>query len=465
QIDKPDALEWTRFTQRAQHVRCLDWNVPFSISLPALLTLSKHRPASHVLLPNLRQLVWHEPRPQYFQFWNLFLTPTLRDLQIQSISPEPKALLALFQHAAEVCKEVKILHLGIDTGRPPKNADNFAWLCGGEVGDAFTIFLEGLKFLRDYSADASMSAGCVQALARLPQLEMLFLKVGRHDLKNLAQQLPMRNPDSAAEEACFGSLRVLELHVPVLDATTRAVIGALQSCTLEDFTLVPQHPPDTATFRAHLEVISRASYSTSLTAIELDFDSTRREKEISLQTLDLGVALRPLYALPQIRTMKISGPVVTLSERTLSDIAAAWPALNVLALISTVVHPSASAYCPSLADLAPLACRCPKLSVLELHLSAIEVPTETKMTSLLGEGPSRCQLRYLAAYDAPIVNPARVAACLSRLFPALKNVEYYGRALFPRNGREVYEKNWKRVQDYSRGVEPPVNPLMHPLNE
>ncbi|KAI9064744.1 hypothetical protein FKP32DRAFT_1602816 [Trametes sanguinea] len=197
---------------------------------------------------------------------------------------------------------------------------------------------------------------------------------------------------------------------------------------------------------------------------DLDFDPGQPEKTRP-PTLDLGTALRPLYALPQIENIIVRAPVVMLSEHTLADIAQAWPALEVLSLISTpIVHPSSSVYCPTLADLAPLARHCTRLHTLELHVNAIAVPAERTVARLMGPEASRCALRCFTAFDAPVVNPERVAAFLRRLFPELREVEYRGAAVFPRDARKVYQANWRQVQDYCRGEAPAVHPLMRSLN-
>ncbi|OSD07933.1 hypothetical protein PYCCODRAFT_367469 [Trametes coccinea BRFM310] len=467
QVDDPDALDWTRYLHHAQHVRRLHWHNPSTISLLALSVLSTRRPSSSSssgplpLLPNLRELTWHETRPQFFPFAHLFLAPSLRDLHVHTARPDPAALMALFEHAAARCKNVETLDLCTDA-----HGDQEGVLCEGEggkgVGNALAKLLGGLRALREYSGDVWLPAGCVEALAGSKRLELLGLHMAQREVEAVAKSL--KDSDGAVRREWFGALKMLGLNVPRLDESTKTLVGSLQTHDLIDILLVAHHQADTHTLKAHLDAIAHAPSHAALTSVQIDFDTLLQEK-MHPPTLDLGAALRPLYALPQIEHLIVRGPLVTLSEHTLADIANAWPALEVLSLISTpIVHPSASAYCPALADLAPLARKCARLHALELHLNAVAVPAEPTVARLMGAEASRYALRCFTAFDAPVANPERVAAYLRRLFPEVREVEYRGAAVFPRDAQVVFEENWRRVQDYCRGKAPPVHPLMRPLN-
>ncbi|KAI8986866.1 hypothetical protein BD414DRAFT_440434 [Trametes punicea] len=442
QIDDPDALDWTRFFHYAPHVRHFYWHGPEDVSLLALSALALRRPHDRPLLPQLHSLIWHEIRPQFFAFVHMFLAHTIRNLRIHTTCPEPAAMMALLEHAGKVCLAVETLDVCV------RVLDDGAVVCDPGVCEALARYLSRATDLREYYGDIYLPGSCVEALATLPRLQHLELYMLQDDMEAVAAYAA-RRVSTGGE--WFRALDILSLNVARLDASTQTFVSVIQSPSLMDLLLAAQHAPDTHMVKQHLEVVARAPFCACLAGFQLDID-TEWHEIVQPPMLDIGDALKPLYALSQIQHVIVRGPLVIIAPHTLENIAGAWPSLEILSLTSAVVgHHLPSRYCVSLADLAPLARKCPDLFTLKLHLNATVVPDEAAVAQLLGpEGATRCRLRSFTAFDAPIMNPQRVSWFLGKLFPQLRDVAYLGAAMYPMNAHIHFEELWKRVRDCRR---------------
>ncbi|KAI0646228.1 hypothetical protein C8Q79DRAFT_909525 [Trametes meyenii] len=440
QLKSPKRLDWTRFDRYAQHVRTLNWRERMDVSPLALSALPVYRQATgRPLLPKLRELIWRETRSAYFSFIYQLLTPTIRRLRIMACDHdlENDVMVALLDHASTVCTEVEVLEICSD------DLGDDMPTCNTAVGHALAQFLRLQQNLTQFWGEVYLSAECVRTLAELPKLELLELYVQHeetHSLATAAAQL-------SSEQPWFSSLRTLSLNVHQLDHDTEVLLGAIQSQTLAELLILTHCHPDTDTVHQHLEAVARAPYRRTLTGIQMEYE--RQPWETDRPPVAIGTALKPLYALPQMEYAIINAYSLVVDAPAIRDIANAWPALEILALIS--YNPSHQLDgCLSLSDLVPLALKCPELLTLEVHLNAMAVPNQQTTERLL-PGPSQSQMRCLTAFDAPINEPERVADFLKRMFPRLNEAEYRGAARFPYESQQLFEWRWKSVQDLLRG--------------
>ncbi|CDO73366.1 hypothetical protein BN946_scf185008.g129 [Trametes cinnabarina] len=443
-VSNPEILDWTRVEMHAPHIRAFLWWSADDVYEGAVSALSAHRPASlPALLPNLRKLYWREHRPRLFPYVQMFLTSTLRVMCVETVERDnPAGLVALYARMAEVCHELEELHVYRDVEQ--KHCQLGA-PCNPGLNQAMSEFFRRAKGLRKYVGDVFLSKECFEVLAGLPQLSVFSGPMMHDQLEKVAASIKDRIND---QETWFGSLMELALNVSRLDENTQAVVGAVKSSELAQLKHLVMQPPDTRTIQAHFEAISRAPYRSSLTCLDLIINT---RDDFPRPTIDLAHALRPLYALTQIKHFYVSGPLLMLSGTALSDIAEAWPALENLVVVGgPLVKPLDPAHCPRLTDLVHLARKCVRLHTLELHVNAEEVPSEETVEQLIGAEQSVCPLRTFIAHNAPISNPESVQVFLERLFPKLEEVDHGEMDAFPEDTQRTYGTAWKKVDGIRR---------------
>ncbi|KAH9846394.1 hypothetical protein C2E23DRAFT_890904 [Lenzites betulinus] len=443
QITRADRIEWTRFDYYAKHVRHFYWREREDVSLLALTALSFRRSVHAPLLPKLLSLSWHEIRPQYFSFIHLFLAPTIQAMHITVAELEAPILMAFFANARRVCKNVETFHICSET------VHDVMPTFDGFVGDALAEYLRSLQKLKEFCAEICLSARCVETLAALPRLATVEMFLHDAVVKAVAAY-PIHAPRGT--RGWFAALEMIALNVDHLDHHTKKLLGRFQGDVLRELLIQSVRQPTTAELAAHLEVVRRAPYADALETLQLEFEQPHDETHTPPVALDVGAALKPLYALPQIDTLIIRSFALAVDGRALRTIAEAWPRLEALSLISYAPHPPAAGNCAGLADLVPLALRCERLLVLELHLEAFVVPDRAARERLMpaATGPSRCPLRCLTVFNAPLVDPRAAVAFLERLFPKVWEVEYRGGAVFPHDAQDLFARNWGTVQAISR---------------
>ncbi|KAL1940944.1 hypothetical protein VTO73DRAFT_7580 [Trametes versicolor] len=417
-IIKPNELEWTRFRHYAQHVRTLCWNGDQDdVSLDTLSVLESVRGAAgQPLFPNLDELQWYEPRAEYFPFIRLFLTPTIRTMGLALPADfDVPIMVEALNHVGKTCKNVECLQVVTNEEENQGCRD-----CTGDLGDALAESLEGMRNLTNFAAEMLLSANCMAALAQLPGLSVLQIVVRNAEVDVFAVSTCLR------EGPCFPALRLLAINVDGLDGSTETILQAIQSEDLQTVSLHATCQPETWAIKQHLEVIAASLYRDALISLRLGFDIPFSRDGGPSPAFDVGHALQPLYALPQIDTFTIQGHKLIVDTNTLRDIATAWRKLEILSIIdmSDQLHPDSGAHAP-LDALIPVARGCPSLYLLELHVNTFVVPEEATVVRLLPQ-PSQSTLQYLSLYNAPIITqPSPLMTFLIRLFPELREVEHH----------------------------------------
>ncbi|KAI0826704.1 hypothetical protein BC628DRAFT_1437586 [Trametes gibbosa] len=435
-ITNPGKLKWTRFNQHAQYVRVLYWREKQDVSPLTLSAIMVCRSSGKPLLPHLKALSWYETRPLMFSFVHHLLTPTINTLNLSPAEFPPLVTKSFFDHAGTVCKDIENLCL-------------FSRYRGAELqefedgaGDAFVRFLKGQRRLVKFTGQFYLSAKCVEALAALPNLTIVHIY-----LWNVVVEEVVAGLQTACNDGWFDALELLALEVAELDWSTQKFLGAIQGRSLEELWIQCYYQPDTNTVKQHTEVIRHSPYHDSLTTLQLEFENPPNENMYT-PPVDVGEALRALYALPGIDSIVIRSFALTVSGAALRDMTNAWHRLQVLSLISYQPH-SPENKCISLVDLVPLAQNCVFLCTLEVHLDATNVPDDATLARLMPQ-QTKGLLQRIVVIDAPLVQPAPVAAYLTRLFPCMCEVEYWGVGRFQYDAQTIFERNWDVVQEIFR---------------
>lgn len=431
---KPDKLDWTRFHYYARHVRRLRWENRRDVSLLALEALAMHRPAGQPLLPHLRELKWYENSWAYFSFVHLFFTPTIRTLGLTPPDYAPPDIMALLEHASKMCPHLETFTFGTKALVDVELQE--------AADDALARFLHGMPTLRRCDCNVYVSANCVEALAALPKLSMLNLKI-RDVQPQEKTKIAALATRCSRNGQWFNTIQTLSIHVDQLDESTGAFVGAIHSEDLRNLVIYTHYHPDTYMVKKQLEVAVHSRFRESLRAVELELGHPRFESA-PLPFLDVGEALRPLYSLPHIERLIIRSYAMYAGADTLQDIAHAWRRLNTLSLISYTRYLLQTRVI-TLDALAPLARKCPNLDVLELSMSAADLPDKATLAQL--PDPSPCRLRSLTVFNAPINGSVdQVAGFLGKLFPHMDEVVYCGAERASREQQGAYEGLWKKVR-------------------
>ncbi|KAI0330662.1 hypothetical protein GY45DRAFT_1250302 [Cubamyces sp. BRFM 1775] len=423
----PAALDWTRFQHYAHSVRCLVWRQDHTdIPIETLAALSLHRPRSEPLLPQLCSLMWHDSREDYAAFIHMFLTPSIREMRINTVLLDPAATAALFEHARHACNNVEVLELHAGISRTLRPLHPVA-------DDALAKYLRSLTSLQEYHGVIILSAKCVEALGTRPNLRLV------QELYALPEELEAATAAATSLLATgewFKSVELLVLRLSRFSASSQAFLATIQSPTVSEvFISVVHGPADTSTLQEHMQVFTSAPFRHSLRTVRVEFgyDLIWYDDPAYLSVMHARTVLRPLLDLQQLDTLIFRTPRWDLDPATLRDISDAWPMLKTFSVaggfrICEHEESKTNGQCVTLLDLVPLARKCPDLLSLELHLCALEVPTidDAEVQHLLGPGPSRCGLDALRVFHGPIrlEDADAVAKFLKRLFPKLQRVDY-----------------------------------------
>lgn len=423
-INHPENLDWTRFDHYARYVQHFRWtgsrdnSVPY-ISSYTLPSLARFRRPDQPFMPKLHTLFWEEQDPAQLCHLKMFLTPTIRGLELASEDLSVSTVVPLFAEVVAVCRNLTFLRCTSRLYQESKPA--------GPDDEALAQILRGMPKLETFiGKGCKIPVGCVEVLATLPKLATLELTMDPKETDALATSAAA----GARTGRWFNTLVRLGLAVEQMDQNTAAFLCAVRSECLRGFAeiqLRTLNGPGSDMLKQRLETLAHSPFRNSLNRVVLDHIAPFEINGVEVP-LDLAHALQPLYAVPHIRHFTIQGSSLLANARlALRDIAHAWPELEALALISRRNDSvGAVAGCITLEDLVQLPRRCPRLRRLELHLHAETVPDAATLAHLLPE-PSQSPLRGpLVVHSAPIVDADRVADFLARLFPALDDVSYEG---------------------------------------
>ncbi|KAI0330656.1 hypothetical protein GY45DRAFT_1434486 [Cubamyces sp. BRFM 1775] len=416
----PDALDWTRYKYYAPFIRSLRWLSSDTISPEALAAVSLHSPYGNALLPRLSKLTWHDSQGCCMAFARMFLTPSIRELNLTVPDHHaPKATAAFFKYARRVCKGVEVLNLN-SCCEASKVCPRFPH--SNDVSLRLAEWLRALTNLRAFEGRSYLTANCVLALGVLPNLRTVRLENASRQMEAIAAAL---TSPSAAGKSWFKSVVTLHLWLHQLDGSSQVFLAAVQSTTLCNLLLFVYLPPDLLVARKHMQVCARAAYKHSLRSVTY-FVPVLENTNHPSSALPIKTILNPLFALQQITHVAVLVPHFDLDGDTLRAMSEAWPALKKLSILhgfhETEDLRGTSKYV-ALGDLVHLARNCPDLQDIGLHLDATNAPAvnDAEVQRLLPV-PSRCKLYKLMVPVAPIEDPVSVGRFLHRLFPDLRTI-------------------------------------------
>lgn len=384
-------------------MRTLCWEDRRDVSPLGLQALAVYRPARQPLLPHLRELVWNERSRVYFPFVSLLLTPTVRTLTLTPPGDlTPLDTIPLLEHTGKMCPLLEKFEIYIATEPGSDVLD-----CTGVVGDALARFLRGMPELTECILQAPVSTSCVEVLAVHPKLLVVHLHLLPPEMEEVAALAARRS----GSDPWFDLLKTFALSVCQLGDNTKTFLATIRSRSLSTLFLESRIQPETFVVTEHMDLVARSVFRKALSAIQL---ALYHLSDDANPVLDLGEALRPLYALPYMDTVLVSCCEMDITPTTLEDIANAWHELAILSLRNHKLgrdRPRTGRV--PLDILTPLAYKCPNLYMLGLQVHADTIPaTWHPALAKLLEQPSPSALRRFIAFDSPIVHPGRVASTL-----------------------------------------------------
>lgn len=426
-------------------------------------------PRNRQLFPQLQRLEWYAPGPKCNQHIQLFLAPTIQELALVLPSSQITHMPSLLSRIGKSCPNIVTLHVDVE-GSWKRRCTSFRQ-CRIRVGDAIARLVNTLPRLKSYKGGLHLSVDLLQALVTHPALHTLDLDLKKDDLHAYASTVARLSREGIRSDA----LKKLTLQLVRLDDRSEEFLCVFGRHPIGAITLNIQYRPITlSTITSHIALLARSACGASLTDIRLTLGVFPAYVPWpSTIKVAVGDVLEPLYALPHVKSVGIWADALFVDAATIRDIAAAWPALERLALLghqggSSSVHQWAQplTWFPSLEPtpdldlsptsvpldgLVPLVRNCPRLRELELQLNVDVLPDDGALARALGGKPSRCQLRLLETTGTPLRRPERVIEILRTLFPDLQTVKCIQDDMMIRNGSrsipwEMIEQNWLVVK-------------------
>lgn len=385
-----------------------DWMGP-SLSLRAWQELSAIRPAH--LLPNLQSLEWYSATDT-FLYVNLFLSPRLTSLNVRVIPNIPNVGPILASLPVGTLEELRFLDLSGDR----------------VVREAISkSVLRTTVTLRSIEVSSDLSDAAIRHVTRLPNLSDASVS-----FENLGRL-------SVSPDAAFPSLRTLETRVDGAGGWRYLMqnVKNLDSTVLHSWTVL--QPEEIVAVFEFLIVkgFHRTMHRLSF-AVFKPCNLTPR-------------VLSPLVKFRSLTRLSITSPCdpaqckSRLTNDALAQLAEALPRLVELFLGAAPCGSPARGI--TLAGLRPLSTHCVHLETVQIHFSALDIPTDIPDDALTNSSdqeplsPNHCHLFQLVVGALPV----------SISENSLLIVAYFLRQLFPRLSKIVWtvsDSPWAKVQEH-----------------
>ena len=408
----PLPSEWERVNRYANWMQNLsiyeDWMGP-NLSPKAWQELSVIRPAH--LLPNLQSLEWYSATDT-FVFINLFRSPRLTSLNVRVISNIPNVVPVLASLPVEKLEELRFLDLSGDRA----------------VQDTISnLVLRTTDTLRSIEVSSDLSDAAIRHVIRLPNLNDASVRFSNLDRR------------AAPVDAAFPSLRTLETRVDSNGGWKYVMedITNLESVVLHSRTVL--HPEEVVHVFGFL--INKGFHWTMHRLSFAVFEPCGLTPPI----------LTPLYKFGSLTRLSVTSPCdpmecqSRLTDGSLAQLAEALPLL--VELLLGDVPCGSPARGVTLAGLHPLSVHCVHLETLQIHFSALDIPTDipedalSNPSDLVPLSPNHCRLFQLVVGGLPISTSGRspliVAYFLHQMFPRLSKIV-----------RTLADSPWGEVQEH-----------------
>ncbi|KAJ6520834.1 hypothetical protein B0H19DRAFT_380295 [Mycena capillaripes] len=422
--------DWDRVLSYSSRIReiSLGWDLP--VDVLELLIISA---PVLCLLPNIQELTWRSHEPGAFPYIRLFLGPQLTAIKI---SIQPTVQYASF--------------LSYLTSNFPSLLD-VSLHTTEETIDAASTFVSALTKVRTLSV-THLRPKAYQHLSSLSTLKHLTIS----QLNGLAF------PDDAGfgpySSGSFPSLTVLSIYTGSVTSGTDSFMEALSNTPLEEFEFVSDTIPSTPTTQTFFSALRDHCSHSTLRSLHAAFGYKcpliLGAAVPSALTPDL---LRPVLAFTNLRYMTVITPSgFRLDDTFCIAMAKAWPHIEELnldtsghRLANDQPHPPSTV---KLVTLASFARHCPRLTDLQLAVTALEPPAAyppPPNTNANAAEPRACQtaLRRLTVFYSPIESPFLVARFLSAVFPSLRDITtLYDGLEDDEDPESVMSRRWTEVE-------------------
>lgn len=380
-----------------------------SLSQKAWQELGVIRPAH--LLPNLQSLEWYSATDT-FLYINLFLSSRLTSLDVRVIPSIPNVGPILASLPVGTLEELRFLDLSGDRA----------------VQDAISkSVLRTTATLRSIEVSSDLSDAAINHVIRLPNLNdasISFENFGRL---------------SVLPDAAFPSLRTLETRVDSAGGWRILMqdVKKLDSIVLHSWTVLQPE-----------EIVAVFGF-----LIDKGFHRAMRRLSFAVfKPCDLSPrVLAPLVNFRSLTKLSVTSPCdpaqcrSRLTNDGLAQLAEALPQLVELFLGAAPCGSPAREI--TLAGLRPLSVHCIHLETVQVHFSALDIPTDIPDNALTNPSdqeplsPNHCHLFRLVVGALPVSTSEN----------SLLIVAYFLRQLFPRLSRVVWtvpDSPWEKVQEH-----------------
>lgn len=394
-----------------------DWTGP-NLSLKAWQELSAIAGPAR-LLPNLQSLEWYSTTDT-FSYINLFLSPRLRSLNVRVMPNVPNVGPILGSLPVGTLEELRFLDLSGDRA----------------VQDAISkSVLRTTATLRSIEVSSDLSDAGIRHVTRLPNLN--DARVSFENSSRLS---------AVPADATFPSLRTLETRVDGTGGWRHLVEQA------KDLDSIVLH---SSTVSQTEEIVAVFGF-----LIDKGFHQTMRRLSFgTFQPCDLTPhLLAPLLKFRSLTRLSVTSPCnpatrcrSRLTNDSLARLAEALPRLVELFLGAVPCESPAREV--TLAGLRPLSTHCVHLETVQIHFSALDIPTDIPDDALTNpsdpeaeslddlSSANHCRLFRLVVGDLPV----------SASEKSLLIVAYFLRQLFPRLSEilcTVPGSPWEKVQEH-----------------
>ena len=361
------------------------------------------------LLPNLQSLEWYSDTDT-FVYVNLFRSPRLTSLLVRVTPNIPNVVPILTSLPVETLEELRFLDLSRDRA----------------VQDAISsLVLRTTPTLRSIEVSSDLSDAAIHHVVRLPNLSDASVRFVNLDLQ------------AAPLDTIFPSLRTLETRVDSEGGWKYLMEDTMKLESIVLHSLTALHPEKVVDIFGFLinRGFHRITHRLSFAAFE-PCDLTPR-------------ILTPLHNFGSLARLSVTSPCdpirckSRLTDGALAQLAEALPQLVELFLGGVPCGSPARGI--TLAGLHPLSVHCIHLETLQVHFSALDIPTdipEDALSKASDQPPlSHCPLFRLVVGELPVSasakSPLIIAYFLRQMFPRLSKI-----------WRTVTDSPWKEVQEH-----------------
>jgi len=380
-----------------------------TLSPRAWQELSVIKPAH--LLPTLQSLEWYSGTDTFI-YINLFRSPRLTSLNVWVVPDIPNVVPILASLPVQTLEEMRFLDLSGDRA----------------VQDAISdLVLRTTTALRSIEVSSDLSDAAIRHVTRLPNLSDASVRFA-----NLEQW-------ETSLDTTFPALRTLETRVDTNGVWKYLMqdMRSLKSLVLHSFPLQTEEVADAFGYLIN-KGLHRTIYRLSFAVLEPCHDLT-------------PLVLTPLLKFGSLTRLSVTSPCSPtqcksqLTNDALARLAGALPQLVELFLGGVPCGSPARGI--TLAGLVPLSDHCLHLETLQVHFSALDIPTDIPDEALYKPSdqtplaPNHCHLFQLVVGSLPISTSGRspliVAYVLHQMFPRLSKIL-----------RTASDSPWREVQEH-----------------